>query len=152
VGLYRGKPQVPVDVDAPDTLLSVDLPPRPDSLYAVSKVFGETLGRYYSESFGLQVACIRIASVNDADSATPPRSWLPWRRDVEAEKRQAAKWLSHRDFARLVRAILERDVPFGVVYAVSDNAGRFLDLAPARDLYGFSPLDGAERARESEKQ
>ena len=122
--------------------LRVDGPPRPDSLYAVSKVFGETLGRYYSDSFGMQVACIRIASMNETDSPRPARSLLPWRRDKQAEERLGAKWFSHRDFARLVRAILARDVRYSVVYGVGDNRNRYLDLTPGRDLYDYVPLDG----------
>jgi nucleoside-diphosphate-sugar epimerase len=128
-------------IEAP---LSVDMPPRPDSLYAVSKVFGEALGRYYSDTFGMQVACVRIGSINDSDSVAAPRSGLPWQRKIEAQERLRAKWFSHRDFARLVRAILARTVPFGVVYGVSDNAGRFLDLTPGRELYEYYPLDGAK--------
>ncbi|MHB8577815.1 MAG: NAD-dependent epimerase/dehydratase family protein [Dehalococcoidia bacterium] len=36
---------------------------RPDSLYGVSKAYGEALGRYVSETFGLSVYCLRIGSV-----------------------------------------------------------------------------------------
>jgi nucleoside-diphosphate-sugar epimerase len=144
VGMYQAERRAKGASDAPEVPLSVELPPRPDSLYAVSKVFGEALGRYYSDTFGMQVACIRIGSINDSDSAAPRRSWLPWRRNIEPEKRLGAKWFSQRDFARLVRAILARTVPFGIVYGVGDNAGRFLDLAPGRELYEFSPLDSAK--------
>ena len=45
---------------------------RPDSLYGASKVFGEALGRYYSDMHGLRVMCLRIGSVL-ADE-TPVRS------------------------------------------------------------------------------
>jgi nucleoside-diphosphate-sugar epimerase len=117
-------------------------PPRPDSLYAVSKVFGEALGRFYSDSFGMQVACIRIGSMNAADSPRPPQSLLPWRRDGQAANRVGPKWFSHRDFARLVRAILARDIRFSIVYGVGDNRNRFLDLTPGRELYDYFPLDG----------
>ncbi|GAC1520559.1 MAG: hypothetical protein NVS2B3_16940 [Vulcanimicrobiaceae bacterium] len=122
--------------------ISVDAPPRPDSLYAVGKLFGETLGRYYSDAFGLHVSCIRIGSMNDADSPIPRRSRLPWRRDPAAERRLGATWFSHRDFARLVRAILEGDVPFAIVYGVGDNAERFWDIDPGRIAYDFWPADG----------
>lgn len=144
VGMYQFERQAIGNNSALDAPLSADVPPRPDSLYAVSKVFGEALGRYYSETFGIQVACIRIGSINDADSATPPRSWLPWRRNAEAEKRLAAKWFSHRDYARLVRAILERNVQYAIVYGVGDNKSRFWDLSPGRQLYDYFPLDGAK--------
>ncbi len=143
VGRYQLERRANGDASAFDTPLSADVPPRPDSLYAVSKVFGEALGRYFSETFGIQVACIRIGSMNDTDSPTSARWRLPWRRTTEVEKRLAAKWLSHRDFARLVRAILKRNVQYAVVYGVGDNASRLWDLAPARDLFDYLPLDGA---------
>lgn len=145
VGRYQLERRAIGNASAPGTPLSTDVPPRPDSLYAVSKVFGESLGRYFSETFGIQVACIRIGSMNAEDSATSQRSRLPWRRNTEVEKWQAEKWLSHRDFARLVRAILTRSVQYAVVYGVSDNASRVWDLTSARDLYDYLPLDGPNR-------
>jgi hypothetical protein len=50
--------------------------------------------------------------------------------------------MSQRDFARLIRAILARDVTFAIVYGVGDNATRFWDLESGRAIYGFWPLDG----------
>ena len=41
-------------------LVGPDAPIRPTNLYGVSKVFGEALGRYYSDNFGLSVICLRI--------------------------------------------------------------------------------------------
>lgn len=121
-------------------------PYRPDSLYGVWKAFGETLGRYYSEQHGLQVTCVRIGSITTADDPRDPSvaqssDWLPL---TEAQKfaRYAATWMSQRDFARLVRAIVARDVPYAVVYGVGDNATRFWDLEPGRAIFGFWPLDG----------
>ena len=35
---------------------------RPDTLYGVSKAFGETLARFYHEKFGIESAWVRIAS------------------------------------------------------------------------------------------
>ena len=49
----------------------VDTAVRPDSLYGASKVFGEALGRYYADQFGMRVICIRIGSVLASDD---PRS------------------------------------------------------------------------------
>jgi uronate dehydrogenase len=127
-------------------VVRVDDPFRPDSLYGVAKVFGEALGRYYSEAFGLCVACVRIGSIIEADSPTDPSiktpSFLPHLKPEDAHARYAATWMSKRDFARLVRAILARDVPFAVVYGVGDNHTRFWDLEPGRATYGFWPLDG----------
>src|SRR5690606_37365717 len=38
---------------------------RPDSRYAVSKVFGEALGRLYADKHGLNVVCLRIGSFQE---------------------------------------------------------------------------------------
>lgn len=142
VGMYRAERLALGKEGGDEPPLGLTEPVRPDSLYAVSKVFGEALGRYYSDSFGMQVACVRIGSMNEADSPQPPQSLLPWRRDKQAAARVGPKWFSHRDFARLVRAILARDVRFGVVYGVGDNRNGFLDLQPGKDLYDYLPLDG----------
>lgn len=109
-------------------------PYRPDGLYGVWKAFGETLGRYYSDAYGMQVACVRIGSITQADdprdaSVREYSGWLGLS-DEQKFKRYAATWMSQRDFARLVRAILARDVPYAVVYGVGDNRTRFWDLEP----------------------
>ena len=121
---------------------------RPDGLYGVWKAFGEVLGRYYSDRYGLQVACVRIGSITGPDdpkheSVAESSGWLNLTTE-QKYKRYAATWMSQRDFARLVRAILRRDVPFSIVYGVGDNATRFWDLEPGRALYGFWPLDGVK--------
>jgi nucleoside-diphosphate-sugar epimerase len=119
---------------------------RPDSLYGVWKAFGEALGRYYSDAFGLMVGCVRIGSITAHDDPRHPsvKDSSGWLGLTEAErfKRYAATWMSQADFARLVRAILKSDVRFGIVYGVGDNATRFWDLEAGRALYGFWPKDG----------
>jgi len=130
-------------------VVRTDTPYRPDSLYGVWKAFGETLGRYYSDNHGMQVTCVRIGSITPQDDPRDPSvaassGWLPL---TAAQKfaRYAATWMSHRDFARLVRAILARDVPYAVIYGVGDNATRFWDLEPGRAIFGFWPLDGVKQ-------
>jgi uronate dehydrogenase len=127
-------------------LLTNEVPYRPDSLYGIAKVFGEVCGRYFSEAFGLQVTCIRIGSILPGDSATDPTlvapPFLPHLRPEDGHARYAATWMSQRDFVRLIRAIMGRDVPYAIVYGVSDNATRFWDLEPGRALFGFWPEDG----------
>jgi NAD+ dependent glucose-6-phosphate dehydrogenase len=43
--------------------LSPGVPVRPDSLYGATKAFGEALGRYYSDNFGMSVLCLRFGWV-----------------------------------------------------------------------------------------
>ncbi|MEO6913464.1 MAG: NAD(P)-dependent oxidoreductase [Candidatus Baltobacteraceae bacterium] len=127
-------------------LVRNDAPYRPDGLYGVWKAFGETLGRLYSDKYGLLVTCIRIGSITAEDdpkheSVGESSKWLGLTR-AQAFARYAATWMSARDFARLVRATFANDVPYAIVYGVGDNATRFWDLEPGRALFGFWPKDG----------
>lgn len=109
---------------------SVTDPVRPDSLYAVSKLFGEGLARYFYERHGLQSICLRIGSVLDDDDPT-------------REARFLRTWLSHRDLVHLVDRSLKAEVEFGIYYGVSDNRDRFWSLESARSDLGYRPVDDA---------
>jgi uronate dehydrogenase len=106
-----------------------DDPVRPDTLYGVSKVFGEGLGRLYVDKHGLEVVCLRIGSFRER-----PQSW-----------RELWTWLSHRDAVALFRAALSApDVGFITVYGVSANTRGWWDDSNARRL-GYEPRDDAEQ-------
>jgi uronate dehydrogenase len=114
----------PLTDDMPD-----DLPPRPDTLYGVSKAFGEALGRYFVDRYGLRIACLRIGTFAD----TPP--------DV----RSLSTWLSPDDCTRLVDACLRSEaLRYAIVWGVSANTRRRWSLAAGRAL-GYEPHDDAER-------
>lgn len=101
---------------------------RPDTRYGVSKAFGEALGSYYADKFGLEVACLRIGSALPKPTA----------------RRHLATWLSYPDLERLVVACLEAPrLHFAVVYGASNNTRCWWDnsLAPEVD---FRPRDNAE--------
>jgi nucleoside-diphosphate-sugar epimerase len=139
---------------------------RPDSLYGVSKVFGEALGRLYADRHGMRVVCLRLGSVLPEDDpwaasrriagapiAHPPIARPPIARPPAAPgtaeelfRRYRATWLSHRDCASLIAAALEADVRWAVAYGVSDNPRRFWELESARRLLAWEPLDRAPKA------
>jgi len=103
-------------------------PVRPDSLYGVTKAFGEALGRLYHDKFGLRVACLRIGSF-----AERPR-----------DAGELSSWLSPADCARLVLACLTSpELRFSIVYGVSANQRSYWAAAPGRRL-GYEPHDDAE--------
>lgn len=146
VGMYEVRNAPDIYEPGFGLVVGTDTPYRPDGLYGVWKAFGEVLGRYYCDAFGMLVACIRIGSITAADdprdpSVTQGSDWLGLT-DEQKYRRYAATWMSHADFARLVRSILARDVPYAVVYGVGDNATRFWDLEPGRAIFGFWPKDG----------
>jgi NAD+ dependent glucose-6-phosphate dehydrogenase len=106
--------------------------PRPDSLYGVSKVFGEALGRFYADIHGLRVVCLRIGAVRRDDDPCK----------AAERERLRALWLSQRDCAELIASVLDADVRFAIVYGISDNPRQFFSLGGARAL-GFEPRDRA---------
>jgi uronate dehydrogenase len=102
--------------------------PRPDTLYGVSKAFGEALGRYYVDRYGFRVACLRIGTFEDRPSHV----------------RSLSTWLSPDDCGRLVDACLRApDLEYAIVWGISANTRREWSLDEARAL-GYEPLDDAE--------
>ena len=121
---------------------------RPDSLYGVSKVFGEALGRYYSERYGMRVICVRIGSVlQDDDPCAPSVAHSKGLLNLTPEQnydRFRATWLSHRDCAQLLACCLDaNDVRWAIVYGISNNPRQFWDISQARELLGYQPQDAA---------
>ena len=118
---------------------------RPDSLYGVSKAYGEALGRLYMERHGLRVFCLRIGAVRANDDPTVPSTSPLIDLDAAGQRnRMRAVWLSRRDCAELIAACLKvADVDWAIVYGVSANPRRFWDLEHARDLLGWEPQDAA---------
>ena len=112
-----------------DQRISPADPPRPDSLYGVSKSYGEALARLYYDKWDLEAVCLRIGSFR----ARPENV------------RQLSTWLSHRDTVELARCAIETpDVGYQVVFGVSANDRSWWDNSVAEQVLGFVPQDNAE--------
>jgi len=108
--------------------VEVDDPARPDSRYAVSKVFGEALGRLYADKHGIEVIAMRIGTFR-------PRP---------LDRRMLSAWISERDLIEFVRCCIEAPrIHYEVVFGVSDNRRNWWDGGPARRL-GYVSRDDAE--------
>lgn len=117
---------------ARETRLDAHAPLRPDSLYGVSKCFGENLARYYFDKFDVESVSVRIGSCLDEPH----------------DRRLLATWLSPRDFADLVlRVFAAERVGASVVYGASDNSEQWWDNRHAAFL-GWQPQDSSEQFRE----
>ena len=111
-----------------DEKLDTRAAPRPDTLYGLSKVFGEDLAQLYFDRHGIETVSLRIGS------ATP----------APTNRRMLATWISHDDLERLVLAALTAPgVRHTVIYGVSNNPGRWWDNSGAAHI-GYRPLDSSE--------
>jgi uronate dehydrogenase len=110
--------------------LTPDSPYRPDSLYGLSKAYGELLARLYFDKHGVESASLRIGS------CAPEPGWA----------RHLSTWLSPGDLVAAVIACVSAPVlGCRVLWGVSDNAQRWWTGDGAAEL-GFVPRDSAERA------
>ena len=115
------------------TRLDAHSPTRPDSLYGLSKVFGEGVARLYFDKFGVESLVLRIGSC------------FPEPKDL----RMLATWMSVEDMVRLIeRMVRAPRLGCPIVYGASDNAETWWDNAETRYL-GWVPRDSSERFREA---
>jgi nucleoside-diphosphate-sugar epimerase len=111
--------------------------PNPDSLYAVSKLFGENIGKLYSERFGIEFVGLRIGWIVPEDTPLVMRG-------TPAEDYLRAMFLSHRDCIAAHKRALEVDTVYMLAYVVSANGRRVFDLEETRSGLGYEPEDDAE--------
>lgn len=105
---------------------------RPDSIYGLSKCYGELVARYYYDKFGVESASVRIGSC------------FPEPRD----RRMLATWLSGQDLRRLVQAVFAAPrLGCAMLYGASANKEQWWDNGHAAYL-GWTPQDSAEIFRE----
>lgn len=106
---------------------------RPDGYYAISKSFGEQIGSYYYDEYGISFIALRIGGLDEKNT-----HWTmgPIGRSL---------YLSHQDAAHLVDCSIQApsSVGFAIVYGISNNQLRFHDIETAARLLGYHPQDNA---------
>lgn len=122
----------------------------PDSLYGVSKAYGEAMARYYVDHHGLEIICLRIGGCMGTENDTYPELLWDAERDNEPrirEKRMRVRavWLSNRDCVHLIERSIEAEVSWALVYGISDNPRKLWDIEHAREVLGYQPQDAAPR-------
>jgi uronate dehydrogenase len=112
--------------------VSPALPPRPDSLYGVFKVWGETMLREYYDRYGIRSVSLRIGTF----------------RAQPIDQRSLATWLSPADVAHLVDVSLRHPDPGCLVVNGYSNNTRLKTFDPNWATLGYQPKDNAEDHRE----
>jgi uronate dehydrogenase len=112
--------------------VSPALPPRPDSLYGVFKVLGETMLRNYHDRHGIASVSLRIGTF----------------RSLPIDQRSLATWLSPADVVQLVDLSLRHPDPGCLVVNGYSNNTRLKTRDPNWRVLGYQPRDNAEDHRE----
>jgi uronate dehydrogenase len=116
--------------------VSPAFPPRPDSLYGVFKVLGETMLRNYYDRHGIRSVSLRIGTY----------------RTLPIDQRSLATWLSPADVAQLVDLSLRHPDPGCLVVNGYSNNTRLKTHDPNWAVLGYQPRDNAEHHREMLRQ
>lgn len=122
----------PVDYQA-----HADDPPRPDSMYGATKVFGEALCSAFAYEHGISCIAVRIgAYVPDDEREKVVESANPQLLDI---------MVSQGDLAQLIHRciVAPKDVRYAIVNGLSDNRFKRMDIERARSLLGYEPQDDA---------
>lgn len=99
---------------------------RPDSLYGVSKAFGETLSRLYFDKFGIECLAIRICTAGQPGTT-----------------REARLWFNRDDMASLVDHALDTpNLGHRTLFGISNNPNAFF-LNPPDPDFGWTPTHSA---------
>lgn len=111
-----------------DDRLDATVRVRPDSLYGVSKAFGEDLASFYFDKYGVESACLRIGTA----------------RPDPIDPRHLSTWHSYDDLLRLIEACFAAPrLGCTILYGVSNNDRSWWSNAGAPNV-DYRPEDNAE--------
>ena len=108
---------------------------RPQGIYGAAKIWGESLGRHYSDAFGLSVLCIRLGQVRSDDRPHTAHDY--------------SALLSHRDVATMLQKCIEApdELMYDIFYSTSNNKWTYRELEHPLEVLGWAPQDSAEDYR-----
>jgi uronate dehydrogenase len=112
-----------------DTKLRINIDFRPDSLYGLSKVWGEATARMYWDKHGIEGVSLRIGTAMDR----PPENL-----------RHLSTWLGREDLIELVMCSIEAEkVGYASVWGISANTRAYYDLSEGNAI-GYVPRQNSE--------
>ena len=113
---------------------------RPDSPYALAKVFTEMIGRYYSDRYDISCINVRIGNFRQQGNLQP------------GDIRSSYIWLSNPDCQQLFRKCLEYDGDrkYLQIFGMSANEGCYFDTSD-NALIGYEPQSDGGIYREELK-
>lgn len=136
-------------------------PVRPDSYYGTSKVFLESLGRYYVENYEYpkRVYVLRLGSIrepsgdhpySDAEKGVKENKWdKNSKKYLQSVNRMKGLWQSRRDLAHMIDCCLKNDtVKYDIFNGISDNSRSWFDISNAKKVLDYNPKDSSDEWKE----
>ena len=118
--------------DRPWRLVSHLDSPRPDSPYGAAKLLGEIAGRWFADTYGMSVLCIRLGAVLDTNRPKMIRHF--------------PGFLDQMDAVRMIEACIDapESARFDIFDAISDNATRWRDTSHAEKVLDWKPQGSSD--------
>ncbi len=107
---------------------------KPDSMYGLCKCWGELIGKYYSERFGISCINLRIGHCRGD-------------RDIDKSgSREFRQWISNRDMVQLIIKCIEADESFKYKsYPAISNNEDLWSLERVKAELGYQPMDDGRK-------
>jgi uronate dehydrogenase len=115
--------------------ITTNMPPRPFNLYACTKIFGETLGRYYSDKFGISVICLRIGY------------FLNYDHELLSDSEKSKMWCSPNDLCQIIEKSIKTECKYEIFFALSNNKNSNYDISNVIEKIDYKPIDGTENKK-----
>ena len=105
---------------------------RPDSPYGVAKLFGEHLGRYYCDKYGISTLVIRLGAVT--------------RQDRPLLRRHFPGFLSNADCVQVIDKCLSapESLRYDIFNALSENKLKWRSTEHTKEVLGWKPTGSAD--------
>ena len=119
-------------------VITTNMPSRPFNIYACSKLFGENLGRYYSEKFGISVICLRIGYM------------LPYGHEWLEDSEKKKSWISPKDLIQIINKCIDNEnLKYEIFFAISENENAYLDISNLKDKINYESIDGVKNSNKN---
>ncbi len=116
-----------------DVLVFPEMLTWPKNMYGVSKIYGETVGKYFALTEGLPTVCLRIGPYIAADM------------NIKLSERDMKAYTNPDDLNQLIVQCLKSHIPYAIVHATSQNRRMRMDItASIRDFDYHPQTDGFE--------
>lgn len=155
MGMYEQENSPEIYSKNSNIIIDHNYPVRPDSIYAVSKLFGENYGRLLAEEGKIKFIILRICSVRE-ESMDHPYAYAEygvkqkkWKRGSPEYTFQVNRlkslWQSRNDFYQMIDLCINNNkINYDIFYGISNNTRAWFDISNAKNKIGYEPKDNAE--------